>query len=129
MCVDIDDLDALGMGPACPDCGGPTDWLRCHAGCDEGVFTYEDHLQFEDPLWYDVGDEEPCADCNGRGGWWFCSYCGNSLHTPIIDYFPFTNRADFGPECAIDLDEGCDYIPRSIRWTRVGGVVYLMFER
>jgi len=70
--TDIDDLSSIGMGPDCPDCGQPMDWLVCWNGCDEGYFTYEEHLQYEDPLWYDPGDEEMCQECQGHGGWWRC---------------------------------------------------------
>ncbi len=68
---DIDELDAIGMGPDCPECGSPTDWLRCWNCGGDGCFDgYE-----EDPLWYDEGDFIPCSECRGKGGWFRCHEC------------------------------------------------------
>jgi hypothetical protein len=51
----------------CPHCGEPTDYERCDQ-CEDGeIDVYE-----LDPLWYDPGDTEPCAQCLGAGGWYWC---------------------------------------------------------
>lgn len=69
---DIEELDAVGMGPYCPKCHTPTDWLRCwNCGGEGGHDGYD-----EDPLWYDEGDVIPCGECHGKGGWWRCWDCG-----------------------------------------------------
>ena len=59
----------------CPACGaGSTRWRRCDAiGCDDGEI---DMHEFDDPLWYDSGDTEPCQECSGKGHHWWCSVCG-----------------------------------------------------
>lgn len=68
---DLSELDAIGMGPACPKCGNQTDWLLCwNCGGEGGHDGYE-----EDPLWYDEGDVIPCGECHGKGGWWRCWEC------------------------------------------------------
>jgi len=51
-----------------------TGWVPCWNGCDDGYFDgYE-----EDPLWYDEGDMETCAACNGEGGWVVCGECNKN---------------------------------------------------
>jgi hypothetical protein len=68
---DLDELDSIGLGPACPDCGYATDWLRCWNCFGEGGFDGYD----EDPFWYDEGDIIPCNECHSKGGWWRCWNC------------------------------------------------------
>jgi hypothetical protein len=69
----IDDLDNIGMGPACPICGRDTSWLRCtQIGCHDGII---DDLYERDPLWYDEDDWEWCEECQGHGGWHYCDEC------------------------------------------------------
>lgn len=69
-----DDLENIGMGPACPQCGNATDWLPCWNCGGEGGFDGEE-LMAEDPLWYDEDDYEPCGECLGHGGHWRCWDC------------------------------------------------------
>lgn len=69
--IDINDLEAIGMGPPCPKCGDATDWLRCWKCGGEGYHELYD----EDPLWYDEDDIETCDVCMGHGGWWRCWDC------------------------------------------------------
>ena len=53
------------------DVGDNSGWLRCWAGCDDGVVDdYED-----DPINYDPGDTSVCRECRGKGGWRVCGYC------------------------------------------------------
>jgi hypothetical protein len=58
--------------PICPHCEEPMDWEDCDLCGGEGEFDWE-RLQEEDPLWYQPGDVEKCTQCNGAGGWEFCS--------------------------------------------------------
>jgi hypothetical protein len=51
-------------------CGWAMDREDCGA-CEDG-FTAYGELHDMDPLWYDVGDIEPCSQCDGQGGWWVC---------------------------------------------------------
>jgi len=74
MAIDLDDLLFIGMGPPCPNCGNPTDWLRCWKCFGDGGFDGE-RLMEEDPLWYSYDDWEDCDECNGEGGWWRCWEC------------------------------------------------------
>lgn len=53
--------------PACPKCGWDLIWEDCGA-CEDGQVDVYD----EDPLWFDPGDTEDCAQCGGDGGWWCC---------------------------------------------------------
>lgn len=60
--------DEWDDGPACERCGGDMDWEPCSAcgGCGD-YDAYE-----EDPSWYRRGDREPCGQCAGTAGNWFC---------------------------------------------------------
>lgn len=79
--IDLDDLSSIGDGPSCPNCGRATDWLNCWNGCEAGIFDYDNHLQYEDPLWYDEDDFEVCDVCRGRGGWRRCPDCEECFDT------------------------------------------------
>ena len=70
----IDELENIGMGPACPQCGKDTDWLPCSQCFGNGGRDGEDLME-EDPLWYSVDDFETCDLCEGQGGWWRCWDC------------------------------------------------------
>lgn len=52
----------------CARCGYEAEWSECNDcggdGCHDG---YE-----LDPLWYHPGELAPCAQCNSRGGDWWC---------------------------------------------------------
>lgn len=69
--IDVNDLEAVGMGPECPKCGNPTDWLPCGYCSGEGYHE----LYEEDPFWYDEDDIETCDECRGLGGVWRCWDC------------------------------------------------------
>ncbi len=60
---------------ACPNCGhSPTRRCPCGAiGCDEG---FVDMHEYDDPLLFDEGEEEPCRECRGEGYHHWCSNCG-----------------------------------------------------
>ena len=64
----------------CPKCGhSPTHIRRCAVmSCDDGWIDLYD----EDPLWYDVGEEEMCEDCGGTGVEHWCPNCGFDLNQP-----------------------------------------------
>jgi hypothetical protein len=83
-----DDLGSNGLGASgsdgardvAPGCDGPMCSCGCemeHTRCDacEDGFTAPGELYEMDPLWYDEDDSEPCHQCNGRGGWWWCPAC------------------------------------------------------
>lgn len=60
-------MDEDDNWPACPQCGWDLLWEDC-ADCEDGeVEVYE-----LDPMWYEPGDTEPCAQCQGNSGWWAC---------------------------------------------------------
>lgn len=70
---DYFDFAEIGVGPDCPKCHTPQDWIPCYSvGCDEG---YYDGHEYDDPLWYDPGEMVICEDCQGKGGWWHCYEC------------------------------------------------------
>lgn len=69
-----DDLENIGMGLPCAECGNPTSWLPCWNCGGEGGWDWED-LQFVDPLWYQPGDTEKCSECGGKGGHPYCLEC------------------------------------------------------
>jgi hypothetical protein len=71
---DLDDLEAIGMGPDCAECGNPTSWLHCWNCGGEGGRDGED-LMAEDPMWYGPDDWEECSECHGKGGWNYCTEC------------------------------------------------------
>lgn len=53
----------------CEHCEQELEWEDCDQCGGEGTYdAYED-----DPLWFDPGDTEPCAQCSGAGGWHWCS--------------------------------------------------------
>jgi len=61
----------------CPKCGHFTCRRECSAiGCDEG---YVDMYEYDDPLMFDPGDEEPCHECHGHGYFIWCPGCGYDL--------------------------------------------------
>lgn len=62
-----DDCDA-GL-PVCPDCGWDAVWADCNECGGAGELEVYD----DDPMWYEPGDTEPCYQCGGDGGWWFCA--------------------------------------------------------
>lgn len=88
--ITVDDLEAVGMGPCCPKCGQPTDWLPCHECGGEG---YRDDLYEEDPLWYDPGDTEKCDYCGGLGGWWRCWDCKECFDNRLMHVVSMLSRA------------------------------------
>ena len=63
---------------ACPKCGhSPTHSRRCaQMGCEDG---YIDMHEYDDPLWYDEGEEEMCRECYGTGVEKWCPSCGLDL--------------------------------------------------
>lgn len=69
-----DDLEHIGMGLPCAECGNPTSWLPCWNCGGEGGWDWDD-LQFVDPLWYQPGDHESCSECHGKGGHPYCLEC------------------------------------------------------
>lgn len=73
----IEEYESYVGYQTCPICGAPMEWEDCYMGCDEGIFTYEDYLQYEDPLWYDPDDFEVCDACKGRGGYLICPNAKN----------------------------------------------------
>jgi DnaJ-class molecular chaperone len=61
--------DQYEGGPYCKHCEQELDWEDCDACGGEGEYdAYE-----EDPLWFDPGDTEPCQQCGGAGGWYYCA--------------------------------------------------------
>lgn len=58
----------------CKACGGIREWEDCDSCGGEGAIDGE-RLGELDPLWYDLDDSEPCQQCAGNGGWWYCSHC------------------------------------------------------
>lgn len=62
----------------CPKCGhSPIRSCRCQAmGCDDG---WIDMHEYDDPLWYDEGEEEMCEECSGTGVERWCPKCGFDL--------------------------------------------------
>ena len=66
------DVDDTYQGVFCPDCGQDMDWIDCDLCGGEGYFDGETLME-EDPLWYGPDDIERCEQCEGKGGWWWCS--------------------------------------------------------
>lgn len=62
--------------PTCPRCGGGVEWVRCDQ-CDDGM-SYHDCGEDCCCCMYPLSNV-PCDQCEGRGGWWFCTnsyeYC------------------------------------------------------
>jgi len=69
-----DDLEYIGMGPDCAECGEPTSWVPCWNCGGEGGWD-DEYLMEEDPLWYGPGDYRRCDECRGKGGWHYCIRC------------------------------------------------------
>lgn len=46
-----------------------------HAECEQCGGDGEYDAYELDPLWYDPNDTEPCAQCGGAGGWYWCDVC------------------------------------------------------
>jgi hypothetical protein len=65
----------------CPECGhSPIHSQRCNGfGCDDG---WIDMHEYDDPLWYDEGEEEMCDECWGTGVQRWCPKCGFDLQRP-----------------------------------------------
>lgn len=59
-------------GVFCPDCGQDMDYIDCDLCGGEGYFDGEALMEI-DPLWYGPDDTERCEQCDGKGGWWWCS--------------------------------------------------------
>jgi len=103
--IDLDDLDAIGMGPPCPECGDATDWLPCWNCGGEG---FHEDLHEMDPLWYDPDETEPCYECKEKGGWWrwlVCTY--SNVGERILD--PFMGSGSTGEAALIELREFVGY--------------------
>jgi hypothetical protein len=69
-----DDLEHIGMGPDCVECGNPTSWLPCWNCGGKGGWDDEELME-EDPLWYGPGDYRRCDECRGKGGHHYCLNC------------------------------------------------------
>lgn len=69
-----DDLEHIGMGLPCAECGHDTSWLPCWNCGGKGGWDDED-LMAEDPMWYGPGDYRRCEECRGKGGWPYCLEC------------------------------------------------------
>jgi hypothetical protein len=59
--------DPPDIEPTCHLCGSGMEWETCPE-CDDGFVDEYD----EDPINCDPGDERPCSECDGRGGYWVC---------------------------------------------------------
>lgn len=55
--------------PVCKYCNRKMLWVECECCGGDGVLYDAWEL---DPLWYDLGDEVPCTQCGGHGGWYLC---------------------------------------------------------
>lgn len=69
-----DDLENIGMGPDCEECGSSTSWLPCWNCGGEGGWDGEELME-EDPLWYSPDDYRSCGECKRAGGWNYCIEC------------------------------------------------------
>lgn len=69
-----DELEHIGMGFDCAECGNPTSWLPCWNCGGEGGWDDEELME-EDPLWYGPGDYRRCDECRGKGGHPYCIEC------------------------------------------------------
>lgn len=72
--MDEDELENIGMGLDCAECGHSTSWLPCWNCGGEGGRGGEDLME-EDPMWYGPDDWEKCCECHGKGGWNYCTEC------------------------------------------------------
>ena len=75
----MNDYD-IDYDETCPHCGHtPTHSRPCQEiGCDDG---YIDLHEFDDPLWYDIGEIAVCDVCNGTGIEVWCPVCGKDPRT------------------------------------------------
>ncbi len=69
-----DDLEHIGMGLPCAECGDPTSWLPCWNCGGEGGWDGEE-LMSEDPFWYGPDDYRSCSECKRAGGHPYCLSC------------------------------------------------------
>lgn len=74
MSVNYEELENIGMGLPCANCGEDTSWLPCWNCGGEGGWDGED-LMSEDPLWYGPDDYRGCGECRGAGGHPYCLTC------------------------------------------------------
>jgi len=82
----MEDLIELSV-ENCPKCGNQMVWQRCQVpGCDDGYINMHD---YDDPLWYDDGEYEPCNECRGFGSVTWCQKCGHCVndHQPMPNSF------------------------------------------
>lgn len=53
----------------CCLCDNECEWQDCQACGGDGYFDgYE-----EDPNWYEPGEDVPCRECRGQGGYYYCT--------------------------------------------------------
>jgi hypothetical protein len=69
-----EDLENIGMGLPCAECGNSTSWLPCWNCGGEGGWD-GDELMDEDPLWYGPDDYRSCTECKRAGGHPYCITC------------------------------------------------------
>ena len=69
-----EELEHIGMGLDCVECGNPTSWVPCWNCSGEGGWD-DEYLMEEDPLWYGPGDYRRCDECRGKGGHPYCIEC------------------------------------------------------
>lgn len=74
-----DDYAAEDYETSCPKCGhSPTMSQRCAVvGCDDG---WIDMYEYDDPMLFSPGEEEPCQECHGVGILRWCPACGADLN-------------------------------------------------
>lgn len=70
MADDIGLLDNYEQLATCSTCERELEWVECEQ-CEDGQIDVYD----SDPMWYDPGDTEPCEQCGGAGGWYWCATC------------------------------------------------------
>jgi hypothetical protein len=67
---DLIDIFDDEHGPYCPVCGAAMDWEDCDRCGGDG---YDGHDCGEDVCCcLEPEDNEPCEQCDGKGGWWSC---------------------------------------------------------
>jgi hypothetical protein len=64
--------DQYEGGPYCKHCEQELEWVECNECGGEGYIDGE-RLVEEDSLWYSIDDTERCEQCEGKGGWHWCS--------------------------------------------------------
>ena len=94
----------------CPECGHyPTLSRRCHVlGCEDG---WIDMHEYDDPLWYDEGEEEICRECWGTGWERWCPKCGFDLQRPrptkhAPDVVESAASSDISPASEVSASDG-----------------------